>query len=59
MIGSLFAGTEESPGEKVLYEGRTFKVVRGMGSIKAMQEGQQGPLHAVRRGAAKAGPRRY
>ena len=36
MIGSLFAGTEESPGETVLYEGRTFKVYRGMGSIKAM-----------------------
>ena len=39
MIGSLFAGTEESPGETVLYEGRTFKVVRGMGSLKAMQRG--------------------
>ena len=39
MIGSLFAGTEESPGEKVLYEGRTYKVVRGMGSIKAMKRG--------------------
>jgi len=41
MIGSLFAGTEESPGDKVLYEGRTFKVVRGMGSIKAMQRGSK------------------
>mgnify|MGYP006280512905 CR=1 FL=1 len=41
MIGSLFAGTEESPGEKVLYEGRTYKVVRGMGSIKAMQRGSR------------------
>jgi IMP dehydrogenase len=41
MIGSLFAGTEESPGETVLYEGRTFKVVRGMGSIKAMQRGSK------------------
>lgn len=41
MIGSLFAGTEESPGEKVLYEGRTYKVVRGMGSIKAMQRGSK------------------
>ncbi len=39
MIGSLFAGTEESPGEKVLYEGRTYKLVRGMGSVKAMQKG--------------------
>lgn len=41
MIGSLFAGTEESPGESVLYEGRTFKVIRGMGSIKAMQKGSK------------------
>ena len=41
MIGSLFAGTEESPGDTVLYEGRTFKVVRGMGSIKAMQKGSK------------------
>lgn len=41
MIGSLFAGTEESPGDKVLYEGRTYKVVRGMGSIKAMQRGSK------------------
>ncbi|MBI2434833.1 MAG: IMP dehydrogenase [Candidatus Hydrogenedentes bacterium] len=41
MIGSLFAGTEESPGETVLYEGRTYKVVRGMGSIKAMQRGSK------------------
>ncbi len=41
MIGSLFAGTEESPGETILYEGRTFKVHRGMGSIKAMQRGSK------------------
>ncbi len=41
MIGGLFAGTEESPGETVLYEGRTYKVVRGMGSIKAMQRGSK------------------
>ena len=39
MIGSLFAGIEESPGETVLYEGRTYKVYRGMGSVKAMQRG--------------------
>ncbi len=39
MIGSLFAGTEESPGETILYEGRTFKVYRGMGSIEAMKMG--------------------
>lgn len=41
MIGSLFAGTEESPGETILYEGRTYKVCRGMGSIKAMQRGSK------------------
>lgn len=39
MIGSLFAGTEESPGETVLYQGRSYKVYRGMGSIDAMQKG--------------------
>jgi IMP dehydrogenase len=39
MIGSLFAGTDESPGETVLYQGRTYKVYRGMGSIEAMKEG--------------------
>jgi IMP dehydrogenase len=39
MIGSLFAGSEESPGETILYEGRTFKVYRGMGSIEAMKIG--------------------
>ena len=38
MIGSLFAGTEESPGETVLYQGRTYKEYRGMGSIGAMSE---------------------
>jgi IMP dehydrogenase len=39
MIGNLFAGTEESPGETVLYEGRTYKVYRGMGSVGAMKRG--------------------
>ncbi|MFY9269784.1 MAG: IMP dehydrogenase [Candidatus Manganitrophaceae bacterium] len=39
MIGSLFAGTEESPGETVLYQGRSYKVYRGMGSLGAMQRG--------------------
>jgi len=39
MIGSLFAGTDESPGETVLYEGRSFKVYRGMGSVGAMKRG--------------------
>jgi len=38
MIGSLFAGTEESPGETILYQGRTYKVYRGMGSMGAMLE---------------------
>ena len=37
MIGGLFAGTEESPGETILYQGRTFKAYRGMGSLGAMQ----------------------
>ena len=41
MIGSLFAGTEESPGETIIYEGRKFKVYRGMGSIDAMKEGSK------------------
>lgn len=41
MIGGLFAGTAESPGEQVLYEGRTYKVYRGMGSVKAMQRGSK------------------
>jgi len=39
MIGSIFAGTEESPGETILFEGRTFKMYRGMGSIEAMRKG--------------------
>jgi IMP dehydrogenase len=39
MMGSMFAGTEESPGEAFLLEGRRFKIVRGMGSLGAMQEG--------------------
>ena len=39
MIGSLFAGTDEAPGELVLYQGRTYKTYRGMGSVEAMQAG--------------------
>jgi IMP dehydrogenase len=39
MIGSLFAGTDESPGETILYQGRTFKTYRGMGSLGAMSQG--------------------
>ncbi|AFQ44642.1 MULTISPECIES: IMP dehydrogenase [Desulfosporosinus] len=41
MIGSLFAGTEESPGDLEIYQGRSFKVYRGMGSIGAMKEGSR------------------
>jgi IMP dehydrogenase len=41
MIGSLFAGTDESPGELILYQGRSFKSYRGMGSIAAMKEGSK------------------
>jgi len=41
MIGSLFAGTEEAPGEMIIYEGRKFKSYRGMGSIEAMEEGSK------------------
>jgi IMP dehydrogenase len=41
MIGSLFAGTDESPGETILYQGRTFKSYRGMGSLGAMQDGSR------------------
>jgi len=41
MIGGLFAGLEESPGEKVLYEGRSYKVYRGMGSLEAMRQGSK------------------
>jgi IMP dehydrogenase len=39
MIGGLFAGVDESPGEKILFEGRSFKMYRGMGSLAAMKEG--------------------
>lgn len=41
MAGSIFAGTEESPGDTIIYEGRKFKTYRGMGSIDAMQEGSK------------------
>ncbi|NJN68379.1 MAG: IMP dehydrogenase [Chloroflexaceae bacterium] len=53
MIGSLFAGTEESPGETILYEGRSYKSYRGMGSMGAMQQGggsrylQEGEKHKL------------
>jgi IMP dehydrogenase len=54
MMGAVFAGTEESPGESLLYEGRRFKVIRGMGSLSAMQEGsadryfQEGEMSATK-----------
>jgi IMP dehydrogenase len=41
MAGSLLAGTDESPGEKILFEGRIFKSYRGMGSLAAMQQGSK------------------
>ncbi|MCP4568864.1 MAG: IMP dehydrogenase [FCB group bacterium] len=41
MIGSLFGGTDEAPGEKILFEGRTYKVYRGMGSVEAMKKGSR------------------
>ncbi len=41
MIGGLFAGVDESPGEKILYEGRSFKLYRGMGSLSAMKKGSK------------------
>jgi IMP dehydrogenase len=41
MAGSIFAGVEESPGETIIFEGRKFKAIRGMGSIEAMKEGSK------------------
>jgi IMP dehydrogenase len=41
MIGSLFAGTEEAPGDVILYQGRSYKSYRGMGSISAMRQGSK------------------
>jgi IMP dehydrogenase len=41
MVGSLFAGTDESPGEVILYQGRSYKVYRGMGSLGAMADGSK------------------
>lgn len=41
MVGSMFAGTKESPGETIIYQGRKFKLYRGMGSVEAMQKGSK------------------
>jgi IMP dehydrogenase len=41
MLGSMFAGTKESPGETVIYEGRKYKTYRGMGSVEAMTDGSK------------------
>ena len=59
MIGSLLAGTEESPGETILYQGRTFKSYRGMGSMGAMTPGLGGSLCAGSHGERQAGSRRH
>ena len=41
MVGSLFAGTDEAPGDMILYQGRSYKVYRGMGSLGAMRKGSK------------------
>ena len=56
MIGSLFAGTDESPGEVILYQGRTYKSYRGMGSIGAMQDGSSDRYAQDREQPAKLVP---
>ena len=58
MIGSLLAGTEESPGETEIYQGRSFKVYRGMGLSGCDAEGQQGPLFSGEGGQVGARGRR-
>ena len=47
MIGNLFAGTDETPGEMVLYQGRTYKVYRGMGSLEVMKEGKSRDRYCI------------
>jgi IMP dehydrogenase len=53
MLGGLFAGTEESPGETILYQGRTFKSYRGMGSLGAMQASSSAAERYAQEGAAR------
>jgi IMP dehydrogenase len=53
MLGGLFAGTEESPGETILYQGRTFKSYRGMGSLGAMQMGSAAADRYAQEGAER------
>ena len=57
MIGSLFAGTDESPGDLVLYQGRTYKVYRGMGSLGGDAQGQPRPIRPGRHRRREARPR--
>ena len=66
MIGNLFAGTDESPGELILYQGRSFKEYRGMGSIGAMRRGSRDryfqdefDLESAPGGTREAGARRH
>lgn len=47
MLGNLFAGTDETPGETVLYQGRTYKVYRGMGSLEVMKEGKSRDRYCI------------
>jgi IMP dehydrogenase len=56
MIGSLLAGTEESPGELILYQGRSYKIYRGMGSIGAMKKGSRDRYFQGRRDEAELVP---
>jgi IMP dehydrogenase len=56
MIGGLFAGLEESPGTQILYQGRTFKVYRGMGSLGAMVKGSSERYRQDARGGGKLVP---
>ena len=59
MLGSMFAGTEESPGEVELFQGRSYKSYRGMGSLGAMAAGLEGSLFPGRSRRRQAGARRH